>query len=271
MGAAKAVSVVTPTTGLPAASAMPRAAERPTRKPVKLPGPVVTAMRSSVANEMPDSFMTHAISGIKASAWPRFMACDWCAISLPASVSSTPAAQASSAVSMARISMGGGRMVSSEWRMKIQWRAPIAIHCSLFVPKSHRPDFDHVGHEMPQQVLDAVLQRRGGGRATRAGALHVEIDDTVLEAAERDVAAVIGDCRAHPRFDQVLDGRNGIGVILVEEFALFVGGLVAAGTAVGQQWRAGHVVLHDGAQDRRLEMLPVAVVLGYRDEVGTVK
>ena len=41
MGAAKAVSVVTPTTGLPAASAMPRAAERPTRNPVKLPGPVV--------------------------------------------------------------------------------------------------------------------------------------------------------------------------------------------------------------------------------------
>jgi hypothetical protein len=28
--------------------------------------------------------------------------------------------------------------------------------------KSHRPDFDHVGHEMPEQVLDAVLQRRGG-------------------------------------------------------------------------------------------------------------
>ena len=26
---------------------------------------------------------------------------------------------------------------------------------------SHRPDFDHVGHEMLQQVLDAVLQRRG--------------------------------------------------------------------------------------------------------------
>ncbi len=33
--------MVTPTTGLLAASAMPRAAERPTRSPVKLPGPVV--------------------------------------------------------------------------------------------------------------------------------------------------------------------------------------------------------------------------------------
>ena len=53
-GAAKAASVVSPTTGLPAASAMPRAAEMPTRKPVKLPGPVVTAMRSSAAKAMPD-------------------------------------------------------------------------------------------------------------------------------------------------------------------------------------------------------------------------
>ena len=30
---------------MPVASAMPRAAARPTRSPVKLPGPVVTAMR----------------------------------------------------------------------------------------------------------------------------------------------------------------------------------------------------------------------------------
>ena len=25
----------------------------------------------------------------------------------------------------------------------------------------HRPDFDHVGHEVLQQVLNAVLERRG--------------------------------------------------------------------------------------------------------------
>ena len=105
MGAAKAVSVVTPTTGLSAASAMPRAAERPTRNPVKLPGPVVAAMRSSAVKATPDAFITRAISGIRASAWPRFIACDSCAMSLPALVSSTAAAQASSAVSMARISM----------------------------------------------------------------------------------------------------------------------------------------------------------------------
>ena len=43
-------SVESPIAGLPAASAKPRAAAMPTRNPVKLPGPVVTAMRSSSAN-----------------------------------------------------------------------------------------------------------------------------------------------------------------------------------------------------------------------------
>ena len=71
LGKVDAVSVVTPTTGLSAANAMPRAAESPTRKPVKLPGPVVTAMRSRPLKAMPDAFMTRAISGIRASAWPR--------------------------------------------------------------------------------------------------------------------------------------------------------------------------------------------------------
>ena len=49
-GAASAESVERPIAGLPAASAMPRAAEMPTRRPVKLPGPTVTAMRLRSAN-----------------------------------------------------------------------------------------------------------------------------------------------------------------------------------------------------------------------------
>src|SRR5258706_10439665 len=54
----------------------------------------------------------------------------------------------------------------------------------------HRPDFDHVRHEVAQQVLDAVLERRGRGRAAGAGSLHVEKHDPVLVAAEGDVATV---------------------------------------------------------------------------------
>src|SRR5262249_56004395 len=99
--------VVAATGGLGAASAMPRAAERPTRRPVKLPGPVVTAMRSSAVKGSADSFITRAISGISASACPRFIACDSTEINLLAPVSSTAAAQASSAVSIARISIEG--------------------------------------------------------------------------------------------------------------------------------------------------------------------
>ena len=51
--------MVTPTTGLPAASAMPRAAESPTRNPVKLPGPVVD--RDTVQRVEGDAgFLHHA-------------------------------------------------------------------------------------------------------------------------------------------------------------------------------------------------------------------
>src|SRR5207302_7828201 len=133
----------------------------------------------------------------------------------PAPVSSTAAAQASSAVSMARISMRG-RIANGEWRIEGQRESLFAIRYSLFALHSHRPDFDHVGHEMPQEILDAVLQRCRRGRAAGAGALHVEINDAVLEAAEGDVAAIIGDSGAHPRLDQVLDGRHRIGAGLVE-------------------------------------------------------
>jgi methyl-accepting chemotaxis protein len=34
--------------------------------------------------------------------------------------------------------------------------------CPPYQRRLNRPDFNHVGHEMLQQILDAVLQRRGG-------------------------------------------------------------------------------------------------------------
>jgi hypothetical protein len=58
-------------------------------------------------------------------------------------------------------------MANSEWKVgssggfrpASNCHSPFAAHHSLL--RSHRPDFDHVGHKVPQQVLDAVLQRRG--------------------------------------------------------------------------------------------------------------
>ena len=55
---------------------------------------------------------------------------------------------------------------------------------------------------MAQQVLDAVAQRGGRARAAGAGAAHVQVDDAVAEARERDVAAVLGDRRAHARLQE---------------------------------------------------------------------
>src|SRR5581483_6945935 len=117
------------------------------------------------------------------------------------------------------------------------------------------PHLGDFGYVMPQQILNAVPQRRRRRWAARAGALHVQIDDAVLEAAEGDVAAVIGDRGPYPRFDQILDGGDGLGIGRLEELAA----VARLGLAARQQRLAGHEVLHDGAEDHRLELLPLAV------------
>src|SRR5262249_50044396 len=142
--------------------------------------------------------ITRAIIGMTASAWPRAITSVSLATIPPRSVSSRAAAQASSAVSMARTRMVAGR------RSQLPDEGG-----EVRRPLSRRPDLDHVGQIMAQQVLDAVPQRRGRRRAARAGALHVEIDDAVLEPPEGDVAAVVRHRRPHPRLDELLDGGDG--------------------------------------------------------------
>jgi hypothetical protein len=116
-----------------------------------------------------------------------------------------------------------------------------------------------------EQVLDAVLQRRRGRRAARAGALHLEIHDAVAVAPKGDVAAVARDRGANPGLEQVLDGLDRFGVGRVEELAL----ALDRGRAAGRDdRRAGHVVFHDRAEDRGLEVLPLARPLRHRDEVA---
>src|SRR5579872_4364629 len=102
---------------------------------------------------------------------------------------------------------------------------------------------------MSQKVLDTMLQRRGRRGAARAGALHIEVDDAVLEAAESNVAAVIGHRWPYPGFDQVLDHANRFSVSLAEKLLSFVGGLVAGHAAIGEKRRARHVMFHDGAEN----------------------
>src|ERR1043166_833397 len=126
-----------------------------------------------------------------------------------------------------------------------------------------RANLGNVGNEVAQQVFDAVPQGRGRRGAARARALHGEVNHPVLETAEGDVAAVVRHRRAHPRLDQLLDGGDRLGVIFVEKF-IDRGALPAGRHDRGTR----HEVFHDGAEDRRLELLPVAAGLGHGDEIG---
>ena len=123
------------------------------------------------------------------------------------------------------------------------------------------------GHEVAEQVLDAALERGGRGRAARAGALHVEEDGAFLEALEGDVAAIHGHGRAHAGGEQFLDHFDGLAVFFVEELIDLVDSTSAPpSTMTGLPERKWSMI---DAENGRLDMGPVGVVLGHRDEIGT--
>ena len=80
---------------------------------------------------------------------------------------------------------------------------------------------------------------------------------------ESDVAAVLSHSRAHARLEQFLDGGDDRLVLRVvgRHAGVVIGGL-------RHNRRARHEVLHDGAKDHRLQVLPLRLALGHRDEVG---
>src|SRR5262249_32568303 len=89
--------------------------------------------------------------------------------------------------------------------------------------------------------------------------------DAVTVALEGDVAAVLGDRRAHPRLEQLLDGPDRL-LILWRELFVSLSGFGPGGHALGHGF-AREIMLHDGAEDGGLEMLPLAFALGHTDEV----
>ena len=93
-----------------------------------------------------------------------------------------------------------------------------------------------------------------------------KIDHAVAIALEGDVAAVLGHGRAHARLEQLLDGLDRLLVLGRVELAS-LGAFRPARLALGDRL-AREVVLHDGAENGGLQMLPLALALGHADEVG---
>src|ERR1700727_1376606 len=121
----------------------------------------------------------------------------------------------------------------------------------------------NVRQEVLEKVFDSVAESRRRGGAAGAGALHLEIDDSLAIALEDDVAAVASDRRADSGLDQFLDRLDRFGVLGVEELA----GRDGVGAARFDQWRAGEIEFGHDAKHRGPEMLPLASGLGDPDEV----
>src|SRR6056297_3784701 len=180
-----ASSVDTPIAGMPSPRANPRAAETEIRMPVKLPGPTPTPRRVRLAHDLPCSARNDSSIGMRCSACPRDIASTWVPTTRP--YENKAAAQCAADVSNARSVVSDG----------------------------NRADLCHFGDIVAQQLLYPHLERQGRGRAPGAGALHVQIHNTAIEAVEGDVAAILGHSRTHAAVQKLLD--------LAHDFAIFAG------------------------------------------------
>src|SRR5471032_2381031 len=126
-----------------------------------------------------------------------------------------------------------------------------------------RLHFDNFRHVVLQKVLNSHFQGGRRTRASRARALHLQVDHAFAEVVKNDIAAVLGHGRTDAGLEQILDLGNDLVVVR--------GGIARRSRGFAREHRlAGGVVLHDPAQDRGLQDLPVLVVrLGDGDEVGT--
>src|SRR5207245_9438057 len=73
-----------------------------------------------------------------------------------------------------------------------------------FGDDSDRFDGFDLGHVVADQALDAAFERDRRGGAAGAGAVHREIQVTVLVPLVDDVAAVLRDRRADASLDELL-------------------------------------------------------------------
>ena len=116
----------------------------------------------------------------------------------------------------------------------------------------------HFGDIVLEQRLDPVLERGGGAGAAGAGTLHGQGNHPVLEPAIDNIAAIVGHCRADPRFDQFLDLRDhiGMGRIIAKIFVLGRNHDPASGGRM-EQWQLHHEMIEQHCDHLRLERRPV--------------
>ena len=150
----------TPTAGLPAASAMPRAAEiHPQPGEAARPGGHGNAVESRRSRSRPGPSRARS-AALEPRRVRATIGIDSEAKNPPRSASRTAAEQAASAVSMARTRISSAPAPTG--------RTPPEIS-EVGARNSDRPDFDHVWNGVAQQVLDAVPQgRRRDGQPEHA-------------------------------------------------------------------------------------------------------
>src|SRR5690625_43286 len=123
-------------------------------------------------------------------------------------------------------------------------------------------DFHDFRDVVPQHVLDPHLQRRRRRGASGAGALHPQVHHAALEPLKDDVAPILRHRRTHAGVEEFLDLRR--------HLVSFTMLRVARVRLALQQRLSGDKVLHDYAEDARLEQKPLAlIVLADRDESVT--
>jgi hypothetical protein len=91
----------------------------------------------------------------------------------------------------------------------------------------------------------------------------MEVYCAISEARKDNIPTILRDGRANTGLQKLLDSGDGILVLGV------VGALLTiVGCWLGARQPAGQEMLHDRAKDHRLQVLPLDITLGHRDEIG---
>lgn len=128
---------------------------------------------------------------------------------------------------------------------------------------------------MHEHGLNTVTQRHGTRIAGPASTAQLQQDNTVLKAAELNVATVFLNGRPDPSVQKLLDHANHLVFLFLVgqrlRFATFLATLTSLGNGVHDRLARGHG-LSDETEDLGLDVRPVRVGrLGYGDEVRPVK